>query len=446
MLRHFVTASIQRLKRALGKSWFYIFMGCLLFSVSAQAENTIKHRFSSQPQTSRIVFEFPQKIAFSSQLNESTEQLNLLISSEHANFSLLNKELAKTYSSLVSKVEYRPSTIENMHEIVLYLNNRPTVKVFELLPRASKGHRVVVDLLESKPSEIFEIVIDPAHGGVELGSVGPNNIFEKDLSLQIATQLQNRLQQLDNVNATLTRTEDTYMYPHKRSEFAESIAADMLVSLQIENIETMDDGSSDYVSAWYYENSGSKSSLAQFLVHAESEGILLGNVADVINESGQNDTSLARMKEQPNNNKLKRSKLLANILSKHVNAEFNQKEIQPQPLDLVVLAGRKVPSVVLNLSHSVYQEAQNQSNMPSEEKLYNSVVATINEYALLNNMQHVIVDTSTHTIKEGETLYKISKIHKTSVPKLVQMNKLSTHTIEVGQTLLVPNTTNTTDI
>ena len=53
------------------------------------------------------------------------------------------------------------------------------------------------------------IIVDAGHGGIDSGAVG-NNLLEKDLTLQAATYMYNRLQEL-GIPSALTRDDDVYL-------------------------------------------------------------------------------------------------------------------------------------------------------------------------------------------------------------------------------------------
>lgn len=49
-----------------------------------------------------------------------------------------------------------------------------------------------------------------------------------------------------------------------------------------------------------------------------------------------------------------------------------------------------------------------------------------------------VIQSSTHTVKKGETLYRISREHKVSVQELKNANHLSSEVLRIGQTLTLP--------
>lgn len=99
------------------------------------------------------------------------------------------------------------------------------------------------------------IVIDPGHGGDNSGASFQGK-KEKDLTLQIATELKRKLESYPNAEVWLTRTEDDTMSLKQRAEFAEEHEADLLISLHLNaSAEHNQFGAEVWVSAFdiYYK-------------------------------------------------------------------------------------------------------------------------------------------------------------------------------------------------
>ena len=65
-----------------------------------------------------------------------------------------------------------------------------------------------------KDNIIEGVIIDAGHGGIDSGAVG-NNLEEKNLNLQAATYIYNRLQEL-GIPSKMTRTDDEYLPKNER--------------------------------------------------------------------------------------------------------------------------------------------------------------------------------------------------------------------------------------
>ena len=76
------------------------------------------------------------------------------------------------------------------------------------------------------------IVIDPGHGGIEHGAVGPGGLREKDLTLALARRLKLALQQEDpSISVVLTRDEDRLVGLDERTGVANHNRADLFLSI-----------------------------------------------------------------------------------------------------------------------------------------------------------------------------------------------------------------------
>ena len=81
---------------------------------------------------------------------------------------------------------------------------------------------------------IDTIVIDPGHGGEDLGAAGPGETLEKDVALQISLQLRDAIEAtLPGVRVILTRTADSYPTLEERTHVANSVDADLFISLHL---------------------------------------------------------------------------------------------------------------------------------------------------------------------------------------------------------------------
>ena len=77
----------------------------------------------------------------------------------------------------------------------------------------------------------LRIVIDPGHGGWDRGSVGPTGLLEKELVLDVAERLSKLLKARLGAEIILTRTDDTFVPLESRPALANSVGADLFVSI-----------------------------------------------------------------------------------------------------------------------------------------------------------------------------------------------------------------------
>ncbi len=77
------------------------------------------------------------------------------------------------------------------------------------------------------------VVIDPAHGGEETGSIGIDKVAEKNLTLAIALALQKELARESNMEVFLTRDSDKTLSLDERKKNIMNINPAMVLSLHI---------------------------------------------------------------------------------------------------------------------------------------------------------------------------------------------------------------------
>jgi len=85
--------------------------------------------------------------------------------------------------------------------------------------------------VEERPRASFVVVIDPGHGGDDRGAVGPTGLAEKDVTLDIARRLKERIQAKMDAEVILTRDSDATMALDDRTAIANHERADLFVCI-----------------------------------------------------------------------------------------------------------------------------------------------------------------------------------------------------------------------
>jgi N-acetylmuramoyl-L-alanine amidase len=79
------------------------------------------------------------------------------------------------------------------------------------------------------------VVIDPGHGGRDPGAVGVRGTLEKDVVLDIARMVADRLGDRRGMTVTLTRTDDVFLPLQDRREIGSRARASLFVSLHADS-------------------------------------------------------------------------------------------------------------------------------------------------------------------------------------------------------------------
>lgn len=124
-------------------------------------------------------------------------------------------------------------------------------------------------------SRLLTIAIDPGHGGEDPGAIGPNGTMEKDVVLNVALRLREKLQAEPGVRVLMTRDSDFFVPLATRVSKARAVSADLFVSVHADAfVLPHAKGSSVFVLS-----DRSASSLgARWLARRENSADLIGGV------------------------------------------------------------------------------------------------------------------------------------------------------------------------
>jgi N-acetylmuramoyl-L-alanine amidase len=111
------------------------------------------------------------------------------------------------------------------------------------------------------------IVIDPGHGGKDPGAVAPLGTREKDVTLDIARRLRDRLRARPGYEILMTRDDDSTVPLRRRVEFANAVRADLFISIHVNSIPGSD---VNVVETYYFGPNSDGASLR--LVEQENSG------------------------------------------------------------------------------------------------------------------------------------------------------------------------------
>jgi len=194
------------------------------------------------------------------------------------------------------------------------------------------------------------IVIDPGHGGTDPGAEGKLGLKEKDITLDIAHRLRERLRSR-KLNTVLTREDDGTLPLHARTEFANSMRADLFVSIHVNYLPSRP---INIIETYYFGPSEDKEALSLAVKENADSHYRLGEFKEMIEKIG--DTL-----------KLQESRKFASLIQQSLYLNIRQQNsgvldygIKRAPF--VVLLGVEMPGVLAEVSCL--------SNKEEELKLY----------------------------------------------------------------------------
>lgn len=124
----------------------------------------------------------------------------------------------------------RAQELEEPSRIVLDIEATPLAVVAAPSPTATPAEKAVA--AESRPRwSLRTVVVDPGHGGDEVGALGPTGTLEKDVTLAIGRKLRSALASRLGVQVFLTRDGDQALSLDERAAIANNYKADVFLSI-----------------------------------------------------------------------------------------------------------------------------------------------------------------------------------------------------------------------
>ncbi len=156
------------------------------------------------------------------------------------------------------KVEFESAgmALERERKLVIYLEKGELPEIPDVDYAGKRMLEILDDETVGRSREPLRIVaIDPGHGGVDNGRVGVTGVLEKDVNLEVALMLRDRLVADLGLEVVLTRDSDVLIPFDKRVEIANTAGADIFISV--------------HCNGWYTQKAGGVETF--FLAPARTE-------------------------------------------------------------------------------------------------------------------------------------------------------------------------------
>jgi len=132
----------------------------------------------------------------------------------------------------------------------------------------------------SRTDRIIIVALDPGHGGEDPGATGPNGTREKDIVLQVAHRLRERINKSsvggNPMRAFLTRDADFFVPLGVRVQKARRVQADLFVSIHADAFTTP---AARGASVFALSQHGASSSAARWMANKENQSDRIGGVS-----------------------------------------------------------------------------------------------------------------------------------------------------------------------
>lgn len=239
------------------------------------------------------------------------------------------------------------------------------------LQNASMDRVITIPSFDRDPRRKI-IVIDPGHGGVETGAIGPTGLREKEVALDLARRLQRRLQRDHTLTVVLTRDEDRLIGLDERTAIANYNRADLFLSIHL----NASPRSTATGAETYFLSNDATDDDARTLAALENGAA--GVRLDPVDKAPDHNLDLV-LWDLAQNQYLAESSLLAERVQWHLNALTGTRNRGVRQAPFRVLMGATMPAVLVEVGFV--------SNIEEEERFrsmeYRSRVAEAIEAAVL---------------------------------------------------------------
>jgi N-acetylmuramoyl-L-alanine amidase len=216
--------------------------------------------------------------------------------------------------------------------------------------------------------KVRTIIIDPGHGGEDSGAIGNMGTMEKDITLDVARRLRDKLSKSKNYQILMTRETDVTVPLNDRIEFANEHQADLYISIHVNYVPRKP---INIIETYYFGSYTDSETLK--LAQKENKGTeyTLSAYRDIIRKIG-------------NTMKYQESKKLATSIQRSLygNISKQNKDILDYGIKtapFVVLLGVDVPSVLTEISCLSNEEEEAKLNFET----YREEVATYLEEGIV---------------------------------------------------------------
>ena len=351
----------------------------------------------------------------------------------------LNSVIEESYNYPIKKIRATPQ--ENNTRIVIDLYEY----VYWVKPtqvKTDEGVLLKLQISRNKKlkSSIRDIVvaIDAGHGGKYPGTVGSNNILEKDVTRLIAQELERTLRDTEGYSPVMIRKEDETVGLNDRYQRVRQYGADILISIHADGFRLQSvKGASVFV--WSEEAS---STVANNLSEKQRKRIQ----ADIKNimPDDFNEDEARKLYPKIYNQKINESKMLGekilDQLKKDPYTKIHKKNVEFA--DFRVLKSIDIPSVLVESGFLTNPEdAERLKGKPGRRMIARSIFLGIHNYFLENPIKGTFVEKKplyvNYEIQKGDVLSEIAIRFGVTVQSISELNNLENKSIFPGQIIRI---------
>jgi N-acetylmuramoyl-L-alanine amidase len=227
---------------------------------------------------------------------------------------------------------------------------------------------------QAKIDRLVVVAVDPGHGGEDPGATGPSGLHEKDVVLQIAMQLRDRLNAHPNMRAMMTRDADFFVPLHERVKKARRVQADLFVSIHADAFLTPE---ARGASVFALSQGGATSSAARWMANKENASDLVGGASVHVKD----ETVLRTMLDMSTTAQIKDSLKLGGEVLGQIGKVGRLHKGSVEQASFAVLKAPDVPSILVESAFISNPEEEKKLRDPAyQAQLVEALVTGIQRY------------------------------------------------------------------
>jgi len=421
---------------------------CFILPISVFAEHVTMQnvRIWAAPDNTRVVFDVSGPVEHKLELLSNPTRLVVDIENAKITQAISQPVSADKYLKNVRSAERDKSNLR----VVFDLKKNIEMRSFLLQPNGQYGHRLVIDLYDenrqdaatriitqadNKRSKDIVIAVDAGHGGDDPGATGPHGVREKDVTLKIARNLANLINQEYGMKAVLIREGDYFLSLRKRIGKAREHKADLFISIHADSFkDPRVKGSSVFI----LSNRGASSEAAKWLAERENAADLVGGVS----LDDKDDVLASVLLDLSQTASLEASIGVADRVLSGLKKLGKTHKKHVQSAGFAVLKSPDIPSILVEMAYiSNPEEEKNLKNAAYQTKLAKALLSGLKgyfrDYAPEGTLLAAVA-TRKHIIERGDTLSGIAQRYRVSMNTLRDSNRLKSDRIRIGQVLNIP--------
>lgn len=218
------------------------------------------------------------------------------------------------------------------------------------------------------------IAVDAGHGGDDPGAHGPGGTLEKNVTLAVARQLADQINQQPGMRAVLTRSADFFIPLQQRYQIARNNSADLFVSI---HADAFINGDAKGSSVWVLSPRGKTSMAARWLADGQNRADLIGGVT----LDDKNDGLAAVLLDLQQGYSMQASESVAGNVLKALGNLGPTHRGYVERANFVVLRSPDVPSILVETAFISNPDEERKLRDPSHQsRLAAAVMSGVKNY------------------------------------------------------------------